>query len=576
MARFRGIETFGWLVAALTALGLGAACGSDDMGSNDAAGIGGTFSGDGSGTGTGGGLNVPAADAGTVGELPPETEVKVDFELPHAGEHFVYVANPESDTVAVINAETLAIETVEAGDEPTFLQTLAGTDRAIVLNVGSSDATIIRTDAAGSRASRVEVLPGSNAIAVAPDGKHAVAYYDATFRSAASRTGSFQDVTVITLADEGDSSVGMTVGFRPSDVFFSSDGARAFVVTEDGVSILNFTEIATSGPSIAATVPLAPTTLSKTLDVSITPDGQYALARAQNETLLRLVDLNTRVQKTLDLAQFIDSAPDTGAAGAAGAFSAGGAGSGESTELGPITDVDLAPNGEFALAVLRSQSAVLRIPVPAAFDDAGSVAPMIIDAEIVGSVAISPDSTRALLYTTALASYERLTVLNLTDQTRRSLDLRKAVIGVTVAPNGQTAFVVHRKREGDPNQAGLDPDSVIDRSFGYSVIKLTDGFAKLQITDADVGPFTIVPDSSHLFVLFNGATLREVQRVNLESFLVDHIAIGGPPISLGAVPGTQKVFVGQEHPDGRITFIDWLTGNVASVTGFELNSRIRE
>jgi hypothetical protein len=36
------------------------------------------------------------------------------------------------------------------------------------------------------------------------------------------------------------------------------------------------------------------------------------------------------------------------------------------------------------------------------------------------------------------------------------------------------------------------------------------------------------------------------------------------------------VFVGQAHPDGRVSFIDWKTLGVESVTGFELNSRIRE
>jgi hypothetical protein len=67
-----------------------------------------------------------------------------------------------------------------------------------------------------------------------------------------------------------------------------------------------------------------------------------------------------------------------------------------------------------------------------------------------------------------------------------------------------------------------------------------------------------------------------VQRVGLENFLVNRIPLGSPPVSVGSVAASQKVFVGQEHQDGRITFIDWKTSQVASVTGFELNSRIRE
>jgi DNA-binding beta-propeller fold protein YncE len=101
-------------------------------------------------------------------------------------------------------------------------------------------------------------------------------------------------------------------------------------------------------------------------------------------------------------------------------------------------------------------------------------------------------------------------------------------------------------------------------------------FAKLQLTLAPLGPSTIVPDSSNLFILFNTLGVREVQRVDLRSLRVFPTELGSPPISVGAVPDTNRVFVGQDHPDGRISFIDSTTGAVQSVTGFELNSRIRE
>jgi hypothetical protein len=45
---------------------------------------------------------------------------------------------------------------------------------------------------------------------------------------------------------------------------------------------------------------------------------------------------------------------------------------------------------------------------------------------------------------------------------------------------------------------------------------------------------------------------------------------------VGTIPATQRAFVGQDHPEGRITFIDEATGALQSVTGFELNSRIVE
>ena len=41
-----------------------------------------------------------------------------------------------------------------------------------------------------------------------------------------------------------------------------------------------------------------------------------------------------------------------------------------------------------------------------------------------------------------------------------------------------------------------------------------------------------------------------------------------------ALADSQRVFVSQQHPEGRISFIHWETGAIESVTGFELNGRI--
>ena len=44
-------------------------------------------------------------DAGT--SVPGEVEVTPEFELPHAGQQYVYVVNSERDSVAAIDATTL-------------------------------------------------------------------------------------------------------------------------------------------------------------------------------------------------------------------------------------------------------------------------------------------------------------------------------------------------------------------------------------------------------------------------------------------------------------------------------------
>ncbi|MDX2053507.1 MAG: hypothetical protein SFV15_14000 [Polyangiaceae bacterium] len=566
----------------------------------------------------------PATDSGlppspqTPNPPPPEIEAPLEFEQPHAGEHFCYVANPDTNRVSVIDARSLAIHSVEAGDHPTYLETLNGKDVAIVLNIASSDASILRTDLTGaSRVTRVALTAGSNSIRVAPDGKHAVSFFDSQ-KSSLGSTGSFQDVNIITVGDGAlvpDTAVTVSVGFRPSRVFFDSSSTHAFVVTEDGVSIIELASSAEAG--IARTLALVPKIAAKTLDVSVTPDGKYALGRSPGSSLVYLLDLVTGGVQTLDLSPVVAkaSASNTalqvseagaagqanagapgmaGTAGASGGTPSAGApppnegGAGGASSVPPfvaeVTDVDLAENGELAVAVVRNASAVVSLPLPAAFNDPEQAHVEIIEGEAIGSVTLTPNAEQALLYTTAQATVERLTRLNLKTFTWEARDIRKMVRSVVITADNSTAIVVHEKAPGDPSNTGIDPEVVIDRSYGYSLIALNNnGFSKLQTTAAEVGPMSVMPDGKSLFVLVNGPDARAgqpdvhtVERVGLTDFIVTRLALGSPPFSLGAVPGAGKAWVGQRHPDGRITFFDFAAQRVESVTGYELNSRVRE
>lgn len=496
----------------------------------------------------------PARDAGKT-PLPPEREETRSFQTPQAGGRYVYVANPLRDSVAVIDSRTLALQTVEAGDGPTYLATVPGQDQALVINVNAQTVTILRTDERGTHTTHVPVVPGANTLAVAPDGRHAVAYLDTASQSAAS-PGSFQDITVITLDPAGDRAVQLSVGFRPIEVEFSRDGASAFVVTEDGVSILRFAEL--TEPMIVPSVSLddgAPApgvdggvaAQNAPRDVSVTPDGRYAVARTEGSPVLRLIDLQSRAVTTL-------------------------------TVSSPVTDLDLSPDGTFALAVLRNESLTLRVPIPGGFADSASVRRIATPGETVGSVTIAPDGSTALLYTTA-AITERATLLDLAGTTApQLLRLRKVVRSIAYAPDGRTAVLVHGRAPGDPNDPTIDLETRIDRAYGYSLFDARTRFIKLQLTAADVGPLALSTDGAYAFVLLrdDARAVARVERVSMRSFAVQDITLGSPPLSVGAVPATQRVFVGQQHPEGRITFIDWNTGALQSLTGFELNSRIVE
>jgi hypothetical protein len=540
------------------------------------------------------------------GGTPQEVEEDVELELPHAGEHYVFAANPEHDSVAVIDGTTLVIDTVEVGDEPRFLQTLPSTqddaDAAIVLNVKSSDATVIRTRNGRSETSFVEVAPGSNAIAVSPDGRHAVVYLDSHVSTAGSGKLESQSVSVLTLEPEKDRATNMSVGFQPSAVSFSEDNSRAFVVTDDGVSILDFSDIDEAGPGAAPTVPLSSDFSAQALDVSITRDGHYALAREQGSAVLRLVDLEKRESFELDLAPIVNDAvaatrtgngPNPNEAGAAGGpssagASAGGAagqpggaagsaptGSGDAPAPGlvEVTDIDLSPKNDAAVAVIRSEAIVLTIPIPAAFTRPSLVTALQLDAGFVGSVTLSPDAKWALLYTTVDQTQEHLTILNLETREVRTVDLRKSVRAVAVDENSRFALVLHQKLD-KTSEEPESPDALIDLSYGYSLVDIESGFTRLQTTASEIAAFDLIPAAKKLFVLLQEQ--QQVQCMSLTSFVPENLTLASRPLSMGAVPASEKVFVGQDHPDGRITFIDWSTLAMTSVTGFELNSEIEE
>ncbi|MDO9019328.1 MAG: hypothetical protein Q7V43_20560 [Myxococcales bacterium] len=514
--------------------------------------------------------SVPRFDAGAAADagLPPEIEEMRVFETPQAGSRFVYVANPRRDNVAVIDSRTLAINSVEAGDGPTYLVTVperGGTpvDEALVINVNASTATLLRTTTAGTTTAQMPVVAGANAIAVAPNGHYAVVYLDTSRPNQGVPAGSFQEVAVLRLDPGMERGLLLSVGFRPINVQFSADGETGFVITEDGVSILRFASL--TGPALVPTVSFYDDSIiapsdggvadagsvlprdARAQDVSVTRDGRYAIARFADSPAMRVVDLMRRTVQTIDLGT-------------------------------AITDLDVAPDGTFALAALRGESRVLRIPIPGGFTDPTLRRSIELPGEVVGSITMSPDGARALVYSTA-AMTERATLLDLAGTTPPAvLRLRKTVRAVAFAPGGESALIVHGRSEGSSTEPGIDLETQIDRAYGYSLLNVAERFTRLQLTPAEVGPFALVPGGTHAFVLLRDDARRVslAQRITLASLTIQDLALGSPPVSVGAVPATERAFIGQDHPEGRITFVDWNTGAQQSITGFELNSRIVE
>ena len=568
---------------------------------------GGSWGGSSGSNGSGGSSSIvvgPAAAADAA--LPPENEQKLDFLAPQAGARYVYVANPSRNTVSIIDSTNLSVVEVEPGDSPTYVSTVPGTDVALVINAGSHTLAILEEDRIAK--STISVVTQANTISIAPDKQHAVIWFDSSqigiggsTGSSTSTTGSTQEVSVIDLAATATNvSVTMIVGYNPSAVVFSSDSdpssAAAFVVTDDGISELRFASITTSsiapftpignGTTVslardAGTTPVSDgstasfdsgsatdlragidstaldtssaspdlavtaTGTGKAVDVSVTATGTYAVARREGSAELLLVDLKTHTVSSLLLSS-------------------------------PITDLDLLPSGSQAFAVLRNESTLVRIEIPGSFTAGAPVKSWPFTNVTVGSVTLTPKGNFAVLYTTAVAS-ESLVIFDVASELPRTVELHQPIRAVAIAPDERSALVLHPA--GSTSSTGGNNGSTTTKVHGYTMVRLQDGFTKLQYTAAEPNPFAITPDSKFAFVLLrdDAASIRIAQQISLESFATVDYPLGSPPNSIAALASaSHKVFVGQVHPEGRISFIDWVTGDVQSVTGFALNGRIQQ
>ena len=278
---------------------------------------------------------------------------------------FVFSANPSSGRVAVIDAETFAVRLFNAGFAPTYLAAIPGNRGALVINALSHDATLF--ELSGDQVTQVDAaLPvheGANAWALSPDGRFAVAWTRTPDTQALDPTAGSQTISVLDL--ERRTVKPLSVGFHPTQIAIDEQSQRAFVVSDDGVSVILLGDA--PEVSLLARVSEDPLELPAARDVSILPDGSFAVVRIEGSSKLRIVDLSREDGIT---------AYDLGA---------------------PITDVDLSRDGKLALAAVPGIGRVVLVPMPPE-GDAASFEIVEIYGEITSSIALSDDAELALLY----------------------------------------------------------------------------------------------------------------------------------------------------------------------------------
>jgi hypothetical protein len=492
-------------------------------------------------------LPSPTNDAG------PPAEVEYTFGRPASSRRFFYVPMTSQNELARIDGRTLAVTSTPVGALPRTVVAIPNTDAAIVLDSSNGTATIVRPTGTGDATKVLATLPHLNRLDIDPSGRYAVAWFDlvqAIQDGGLTGIGSFQDVTVIALANGAEQAVDLTVGFRPRNVQFDATGDHAYVVTQDGVSVIDLGYATSHPPAIVPPIPVAaPSVSTDDLEVEIVATGQYAAVRQAGVSALRVVDLATQPGRawTVPLA----SVP---------------------------TDVDLSPDGARAFAVLRDAKKLAIIDIPGDAIDPGGIESIDLSDGTLGSLVLSSDGKRALLFTNATAD-ERITMVKLdtAGYPHVTWPLQKSVRAVAMSPDGTSALVLHAKMPGDPATA-TSFDDYIDKSYGYSLLDLATGFAKLEITTVDPGAFVYAPDSSKAYVALDGGDAvgapQAVQLVSVRNGVVTTKVLGSPPTQVGFLPDAGAAFVAQRHPLGRVSFLDVATDAVHTVTGFDLNGHV--
>ena len=592
------------LVASCSSMHAASDSGLDDRGNGTNA-SGGSLSG---------GLN-PGAGGGTLTEpLPPEKEKESSFKLPVRSGRWVWSANPVSNRVAVIDSRDLGVRLAAAGFGPTYLAPLParpGVDSAaIVLNARSNDASVMRLQGDRIAVATVPTHVGANAWSVSASGAWAIAWSDAASITAPDPADSYQDITLIDVSGDKPRATRLSVGYRPSRIFFDRSEAHAFVVSEASVSVVDLVHDA---PNVSRDISLG-SGREKPTDVAVVPQGTHALFRVEGSPNVSIVELDTGARTNIELSgpvTDLDLVADgasaiavvrgrplsAGGASIGGASSSGGVGgnvqklelfggaggtSGEGdagaagASIGRASGGEAAGNGEGAGAggvagengqgtppasgyspsevavlslarVLESPTDFSRVQVP----------------DVVGSVAVSSDGAESVLFTTA-ASFDRVTVLPSDPLgahflSPRSVYVHAPVDAVFIAPDHSHALVTLRASQG---------------SSGFGMVPLTEALpAQVRATSAPItgAAFADIPTTS---AILTAATGLDAYLVRMPELRVDTVRLLNLPLAAGIIPEQGVGYVVQQHPDGQLSLVDLDTAELRTLTGFELTGGV--
>ncbi|NOY26767.1 MAG: hypothetical protein GXP62_12915 [Oligoflexia bacterium] len=462
----------------------------------------------------------------------PEDENSFFALSPASTAAYVFVANPDRDTVTRVSVPSLAVITADVGSNPIAVATTSDYSKAVTFNEGDDSVSII--DAESMTVSDVDVRSNFNTMSMSPDGRWVVCWHDTDSTQTESNGGGAESFNEVSFVDtENLTHTPLVIGFNPHGVQFTDDSNTAVVVSDAYVAVVDLTADSLDPNRIALSDDLVNPPPAE--EVILAPDGTYAFVRQFGASDLVVVDLASGQVDQIAV--------------------------GENP-----TDLDLTPDGLQAIAVARGSQELWL------YDLADPFAPAQVvdmpDTEIFGSVLMSPDGSRGLLYSTATGD-SRYASWDLATNDITVRELVKPVASMGISPTGETALVFHPKDNGND----VSPDSTFYDQWALTMIDLTDDFFSNPLRlPAEPIDYANSQDGTQGFFVMQDQPYLEV--LHYQSLLYDEVELKSNPVFLGVLPESTLAWVSQEHDLGRMSFYDPDTQIMQTITGFELNSGI--
>ena len=375
----------------------------------------------------------------------------------------------------------------------------------------------------------VAVRAGRNEMVMSPNGEWVICYFNQASDEPGARGGGAQSYNDISLVNVNTlAHYPMVVGANPHGVHFSHTGDTAVVVSDSYLSHIDLTADEPAPEHIMITDDLVNPPVAE--EVVLSPDGQTAVVRQFGATSLVHVDLLSQHTTPLD----VGTNP---------------------------TDLDITPDGSALVAVARGSSELWVYDLDDPF--VGQTVLPLPEDSIFGSVLLSPDNNRGLLYSTAsgesvFASWDRET-----DEVSRGPPTKRGI-----SPTGGTAVIVMDGKTGRRRH-----ESYYGRP-ALSLVNLETFFSTALALPAEPKEFAHTPDGRTGFFVMEDQPFLEV--LDFETLIHDEISLKSNPVHLGTLLDTETAYISQEHHLGRISFFHPTEGDLQTITGFELNANIEQ